>query len=377
MAKINVLHLRDSSGIYGAERVILTLGKNIDVKEYQFILLCMRRSNGRSEKIINAARKLGITVQAIRVQGRFDILAILKLRKLIKKKRIDIIHSHDFKSDFYSVLSTCFLKTKRVTTAHGSTRDSVLKKFYLYITERYIYRYFNKVIAVSEKVAHQLPQMGNSSSRIEVIQNCIDPSLLKIDSNNNYSEKKDSSKDITVFGVIGRLFPDKGHLQFIKAFSQIQNPDKKIKAIFVGDGPYRKVIEDYITTLGLNNDIILIGFQSDMMSIYNTIDYLVIPSLREGIPYVLLEGMSLKKPILATTVGDIPKIIQDNISGTLVAPGDSEALSKTMEKMITSPAHFKKLAEQAYIDVKAFYSAERMVNQTENMYRNLVRMSKA
>jgi glycosyltransferase involved in cell wall biosynthesis len=366
------MHIRDSCGIYGAERVILTLGKHIDRQCFDFTLLCMRRKDGRSERLINMAKELNIHVIPVEVEGRFDMRAIMKIRNIIRGQNVSLVNSHDFKSDFYAFMSSFYLPVKRVATAHGSTRDSFLKRTYLYFDEKIIYKYFDSIISVSENLKSQLENNINSI-KVTVIQNCIDPSLLE----GNGSSKKSMPplpipEGHRVFAVIGRLFPDKGHRFFLRAFSKVWRRNPDITGLIIGDGPQRESISRQISELGLEHAVFLCGARSDMKHVYEKIDFLVIPSLTEGLPYVLLEAMANEIPVLATSVGDIPLLIHDEKTGYIVLQGDEEALTKRMMDLLQYPEKSRKMADEGYKIIQEKFTAENMVNKTEELYTFLL-----
>lgn len=370
--KKHIFHIRDSSGIFGAERVILTLAKNIDREKFVFTLLCLRRNDGRSERLISAARNMGVKVVAVDVNGRFDLAAISNIRKILSESSADIIHSHDFKSDFYALLATRGTRVKRVATAHGSTKDSFLKKAYLFFNERVVYFFFDSVVAVSKDLSEQLIKRGISNSKIKVIQNGLDFSLLENEIVNDTANPPIVIPEHhKIFAVIGRLFPDKGHRYFLDAFSAVKNKYPRICGLIVGDGPSFVEIQADVERRGLRDSIIMCGVRSDMKAIYALTDFLVIPSLREGLPYVLLEAMASRVPVVATTVGDIPLLIRDGETGCLVPPGDENALTRGMLNFMASPEHAKKMAEEAFDDVHRKFSAEMMVAETEKLYQEL------
>ncbi|MGZ8515796.1 MAG: glycosyltransferase [Chitinophagaceae bacterium] len=370
--RINVLHIRDSGGLYGAEQVILSLGRLIDKDRISFSIICLDRGDGNGEKLSNRAKKLGIDVALIPVKRRLDLTAIAKIKRHIIKGNIDICHSHDFKSNFYSLLASINTKVKLVTTAHGSTRDSMMKRIYLYLDENIIYKYYHKIVAVSEDIRRQLIRLNINSDKIVVIQNGIDKDLIDIFSDEGTS---DSPLEIPqkgkVIGVIGRLYPDKGHLLFLEAFSKVLKMYPDITCIIVGDGPEREGIQKYIEEMRLKNAVILCGERKNMNEIYGMIDILVIPSIREGLPYTLLEAMIRKIPVVSTRVGDIPLLIKENTSGILVDPGDAYAMTKSLIQMINNPKKSKEMAELGYEIVMSGFTASKMVFKTEKMYHSL------
>ena len=372
MKKIRVVQIRDSCGLYGAERVILAIGKYLNKDKYNLTLVALRSDNNDIKEFLHAARLVGLKTIMLDVVGRLDINAIIRLKNIFKNLNIDIIHSHDFKSNFYTILSTMRLPVCRVVTSHGSTRDSALKKIYLFLDERIFYRFFDLIIAVSQNMRNFLIGKKVCRKKLKVIQNGIDESSIDAYEGIEKAEKIIEKKhDTILFGVIGRFFPDKGHRFFIEAFADISKKYKNAHAIFVGDGPLKKELKDLIKMQKLENNINLIGFRNDMHTVYEKIDCVVIPSLREGLPYVLLESMIKRVPVIATSVGDIPRLVKHRKTGYLVAPGDIAALKKYMTSIIENPEISFILAANAYNVVIKKFSADKMVKEIEKEYEKL------
>ena len=374
MTKHHILHIRDSSDIYGGERVILTLGKNMNRRGlFDVSLLCMRRPDGRSEALISLASRLGIPVQPVDVSGRFDPAAILRIRSYIRKNKVSLIHTHDFKSDFYGLWATLNFSVKRVATAHGSTRDSLLKRLYLFLDEKFAYRSFDKIIAVSKNLKSHLINNHIPRYKITVIQNGLDLDLLKFNEGKEEPPLPLSKKPGTkIFAVIGRLYPDKGHLLFLQSFSNLTKFYPKAIGLIIGNGPERETIVNHIKSFHLEEKVYYCGARKNIKVVYDTIDYLVIPSYREGLPYVLLEAMACGIPVIATAVGDIPLLIQHGVTGYLVSPGDIEGLTRHMMECLSVSERARRMANEAKTVVQEKYSAERMVEQTENLYKSLL-----
>lgn len=373
-AKKHIVHIRDSSDIYGGERVILTLGKFIAFSEsFDMSLVCMRRGDGRSEALITAAGKVGINVKPVDVKGRLDFKAISRIREYIQLQDVSLIHTHDFKSDLYGFWATRELGVRRVATAHGSTRDSLTKKAYLFLDERVVYRGFDTIIAVSQQLENDLQKKHVPTEKIRVIQNGLDIELLDLQAGASEPslplEKRIGAR---VFGVIGRLFPDKGQNQFLEAFAAIADRHPDSYGLIVGDGPDRARLSQRIDALGLQGRVYLCGARKNIKSVYELIDFLVIPSLTEGLPYVLLEAMATGIPVVATAVGDIPLLIEDEVRGYLISPGDVAALTKRMTDLLTKSDLASAMAQQGKALIAARYSAQRMVDETERVYSELL-----
>lgn len=372
MKKVSVVHVRDSCGLYGAERVILAIARYLNRKEFNFTLVTLRSNDSNIEVFVDAARMIGVKVVDLPVRGRFDLKAISKFRHILKDCHADIVHSHDFKSNFYSIAASVNLPVRKIVTSHGSTRDSLLKKIYLFLDEKIFYRFFDIIIAVSKNMQTFLVRKKVRNDKILVIQNGID--VYPIENYDELAQAKpfiEKKNDTIIFGVIGRLYPDKGHRFFIRAFVNVFKKHPKIRAVIVGDGPVRREIEAYLKRLDLEKKIHIVGVRKDMNNVYDQIDYIVIPSLREGLPYVLLESMSKRIPVLATSVGDIPKLVIHGKTGYLVEPADEEALTTYMEKLLEDPDGAKGMAIRAYTNVIENYSAGKMVRKIEKIYNQL------
>jgi glycosyltransferase involved in cell wall biosynthesis len=372
MEKVNVMHIRDSGGMFGGERVILTLGKNMDRQRFDFGLLCMRGRGRASEGLIEKGRELGIDVDVVDVKGKLDFGAVLKIRRVLQEKKVAVLHSHDFKANFYGALASANTGIRRVTTAHGSTRDSLLKRAYLTWDERFTYRFYDRIIVVSEDLREHVKRQGINGEKVIVIQNGLDLELLENSANERADERTfPVPEGCKVFGVIGRLYPDKGHRVFVDAFSKVKREFPNILGLIVGDGPGKEEIEAQIRELGLQESVFMCGVRSDMKTVYGYLNYLIIPSFREGLPYVLLESMANRIPVIASSVGEIPSIIKDGINGLLVQAGDAVALENCMTRMLENPERAKGMAERAHKLFTQEFTAEKMVRKTESVYGSL------
>lgn len=371
--RVRVLHIRDSGGMFGGERVILTLGRNMDREVFDCSLMCMDRGDGRCSPLMAAAGRSGIRVDSVLVQGRIDLRAIRHLGGFIREHRIDLIHTHDFKSDFYGVLATPGRSVRRVATAHGSTRDSFVKRLYLSFTESLVYPRFDTVIAVSEDLRPRLEGRRLKPGKIRVIQNGLDIGVLDVCCDDREPPLPPcGSENHRVFAVVGRLYPDKGHAFFLHAFETLAHEFPDITGLIVGDGPERGRIQDSIRALGIEERVRCCGVRKNMRRVYDSIDYLVIPSLTEGLPYVMLEAMACGIPVLATAVGDIPLLVSDGRTGYLVKPGDATGLTRGMRDLITMPEAARAMAQEGRRLVNERFSAPSMVGKTQDLYLSLI-----
>ena len=367
-----VAHIRDSGGIFGAERVILTIGKNID-KKYKVILICLRSPDRKSDLLKKKAEEIGVKVISVDVNGKIDFSSIKHIREILKSHQVKILHSHDFKSNLYGVIASKNLGMKRIMTAGGTTRDSIMKKFYVYMDETFTYRFYDYIVAVSREIFYKLLEKNITQEKVIIVENGIDESLYDDDADRTHiNDPFPINNTNKVFAVIGRLFPDKAHRYFIDAFSDIKKAYPTSVALIIGEGPSEEEIRKQVIDLKLEDSVFLCGVRKDMMYVYKNIDYLVLPSLTEGLPYVLLEAMLFKVPVLATNVGGIPNIVINDVTGYLVPAGDVQSLKNGMEKMLSNPEKTREMAEEGYKLVHEKYSARRMAEDYRRLYDSMI-----
>lgn len=373
---MNILQLISTKGFFGAENVVVNLSrglKDMGFNVYIGIFCDLRKASNLT--IIEEIKKYNIPFLIFDCRKKFDFNNLLKLRKFIKEKNIDIVHSHNYKSNIYSFFATLFLKCKKVATCHLWAGESFKMKFYEFLDKLFLKK-FDKVVGVSEKIISELIKSSIPKEKIEFVSNGIDIEKFtpeKIDKTKVTQIKKELGiKDNEkVVGTIGRLSKQKGHIYLIYAAKEIIKEFPNVKFLIVGDGELKEELLLEVKKLNLEEKIIFTGFRNDIPEILNVIDIFVLPSLNEGMPMVLLEAMAAKKPIIATNVGAIPKLIENNKTGFLI---ELKSEKKIYECIITLLKDSKKsllFTQNTYGKVKNEYSLEYMTEKYLNIYKQL------
>jgi glycosyltransferase involved in cell wall biosynthesis len=314
-----------------------------------------------------------VRVYTVDVKGRIDLAAVSKIRALLVSTDVKLLHSHDYKSDFYAWFASRRLKIGLVSTAHGSTRDSLKKRLYLFFNEKLVWHRFDRIIAVSSEIEKTLLSSGYTADRVRLVRNGLDLDTLVTVQDEDDAPLPINLQKQTVFAVIGRLFPDKGHLVFLEAFAHVRRANEQVCALIIGDGPFRHDIDEYIDRLELGDAVAMLGNRSSMRRLYEKIDCLVIASLREGLPYVLLEAMAMGVNVIATRVGEIPNIIENRRTGLLVEPGDSRQLTEVMLSYLeTSEADRAQWRKKAHQIVHNSYTVDTMTRAIEKIYTEAI-----
>jgi glycosyltransferase involved in cell wall biosynthesis len=175
-----------------------------------------------------------------------------------------------------------------------------------------------------------------------------------------------------VIGVVGRLVPIKGHKYLVSAAKRIIREFNNTVFVFVGDGYLESKLERQSESLGVRKNIIFTGWRKDVTEILSLFDILVLPSLNEGMGKVLIEGMALGKPIVASSVGGIIDLVKNGDNGILVPPKDSDALEEAILKLIRNKNLAQKLGKNGKARVYPEYDTFVMVRQIEDLYEDLL-----
>jgi glycosyltransferase involved in cell wall biosynthesis len=307
---MKVLHLISSNGLYGAERVVLELSKELKKRGIEPIVGVIKNLYNPHIEVAEEAERTGIESAIFPCSGQFDLRLIRHLRKYINENGIDLVHSHGYKSNFYALMGAG-RRIAKVTTNHNWLTSHWKLKIYCLLDALWI-RYFDKVIAVSSQIKSDIVKYGISRKDIEVIYNGIDMnSLSQISEDVKINLKrswgiKDNEK---VVGTIGGLKIAKGHSYLIKAAKIVADYRNDVKFMIVGDGPLKESLEKETFSLGIGNKVIFTGYRKDVPAMLSIMDIFVLPSITEGLPMILLEAMAAEKRILASPVGEIPNMI--------------------------------------------------------------------
>jgi glycosyltransferase involved in cell wall biosynthesis len=173
---------------------------------------------------------------------------------------------------------------------------------------------------------------------------------------------------------VGRLSREKAHIDLLEAFKRLSesNPEISSKLIIVGDGPERARLETAAKSLGCKERVIFAGHVSDVRTFYVTADVFVLPSHSEGSPNVLLEAMAANLPIVATAVGGVPEMVENNESALLVPPNDPPSIAGAIARLLTDEELVLRLTTNAATLVDTRYTPENYVRSVVEIYRGVI-----
>ena len=292
---------------------------------------------------------------------------VSRMRSLIRENNIELVHAHSRVPAWicYLALSSGRLdKVPFVTTCHST--------YSVHAGSR-VMNWGRAMIAVSAFVRqHMLNNFGTSPQRITTVHNGVSPDIFDTDRSRAMSEKyrreMGVDPDTPMVGMVASLTPRKGYAYFIRAAEQISKKHPGAVFLSVGGGVQRDELHAMARDAGLDGRFRFLGIRQDVRDLICSFDIFVLSSMSEGLPYVILEAMCMKKPIVSTNVGGIPEAIDHGENGMLVAPKDVDALTECILSLLDDRDMATAMGEAAHRRIAESFTVEKMVDQTENVY---------
>jgi glycosyltransferase involved in cell wall biosynthesis len=367
MNGVKVLQLISSGGYYGAENMLLNLCASQQKAGCQNSLMIFYNVHAPNVEFYERARRRGLIVRMAHCQGRADWRAVRQIEECIQEDGIQLLHTHGYKADLYGYVAARRSGKPIVATCHNWVGGTAALGIYNHL-DRMALKRFHGLAAVSDSVAQRLLASGVSAKKIRTIANGIDVQTFER-ARPSPVLNFDGSK---VVGMVARLDLQKGFEYLLRAARELCATFPELKVVIVGEGPDRNEIENMIQRLGLQSTVVLAGQHSDMPGIYAAMDVFVLPSLNEGLPMTILEAMAASKPVIATRVGAIPKVIQDGETGLLVDPGDTDGLRNALARLLADSDLCCCIGAAGHDWVSRNYTSEAMALKYRQMYDDVL-----
>lgn len=362
-----------ATGIIGGPgKGLFQFFKYADDNRFEY-LLCNFYLKGKPKgEFVTQAENTGLNIKLLHQHWIIDPSLIWQARRLVKENNISIIQTHGYKANVLGYFLKKVCKKPWIGFAHGYTDENLKVRIY-HKLDRFVLRYPDIVVAVSNALKQLLIKSGVSEKNIRIIYNAIDKDELKPDmSPDEVRGKFGIKKGEKLIGVVGRLSPEKGQGVFLQAFRKVVGRVPCAKGIIIGDGQEKERFIQFCSNNGLKDKIIFTGYQNNMANFYQIMDLLVLPSFSEGLPNVVLEAMAFKIPVIATSVGGVPEIINDGQNGLLVPPEKPDDLSKKMIQLLKDDKQLKTLGENGYRSLYPKFSPKGRAHQILSIYHEIL-----
>ncbi len=358
----------------GAQKYVFELATRLPKDQFEVKVIC-----GQGEIMSQKLKDAGIIVMQIPELGRdvdvgSDTNAFSKLRQIFKLENPDIVHLNSSKIGGLGALAAKFAGVKKIIfTVHGFAFNedrSGMQKIAIKLLSWLTLFLSTDVICISEQEYNQVKNWPFVSKKIKVIHNGITEQafLDKAAAQQELAKALNKSSyffsDKKIVGTIAELTKNKGLEYAVYAFKNIENA----VYVIIGAGEQKEYLTKLIKDTNLENRVFLAGYISDASKLLKAFDVFLLPSLKEGVPYVILEAGNAWVPVIATNVGGVSEIIDSN-SGMLIQPKSTEEIVKAVKEILSSQAGVGTRENNLNTKIKNSFSFEKMLEQTSAVYQ--------
>lgn len=358
-----VLHIVESMQAGGAEHVVTEYALHHDRSRYEPEVCCVI-SGG---PLVDTAKRAGVRVHVLGRRGRFDTGALVRLVRIIRRGRFDVVHNHNFTALTVGVPAAILagvnvlVRTEHnVTRSRGRVRDTLSKLAAMREDAQ---------IAVSGDVRRTHVAAGRiPPERFVTIRNGIE-GIPRASAGARASVRVGLGllENAFVCLNVGSLTPQKNRRTLLEAAARLKDMPN-VRFVVVGSGPEEARLKGLAEEMGLSDRVSFLGQRLDVPDLLAASDIFVLSSDWEGLPITILEAMSAGVPCVTTDVGGIPEVLTDGETGILVPPRDPDALAAGVRRLAGDAGFRRRIADAAEREFERRFRSEQMVRQTEALY---------
>ena len=358
--RLVIAQMLESDGPVGAEIMMLRLAVALRERGHDVVPVGPAAGCGwLSEQF----RKRGFHPEAFVLRHPLDLRCVRDLASMLKRRGVDVVHSHEFTMAVYGTASAKWVGVPHVITMHGNQRMAT--RWRRRIALRAAFSFSDAVVAVSRDTKRFLDaQLDLRTDRLGVVANGVP--MPAGDRQRVRAELGMGSDEQLVFAA-GSLVPRKGHALLMRAMAA-QSSTPAWRLAIAGSGPERSALETLAGDLGIAARVHLLGHRDDIDDLLAATDIYAMPSLWEGLPLALLEAMAAGRPIVASATSGIPEAVDSEIDGLLTTPGELNELTMAIERLRTNAGLRHDLGERALRRARAEFSIDAMATAYEQIY---------
>jgi L-malate glycosyltransferase len=362
---MNILLLANHLNVGGISSYLFTLASGLKQEGHNIYLAS---SGGELEDKFSAA---GVTHFKVPLNTKSEIspkifFSFLKLKKEIKKLSIDLVHSNSRTTQVLAERLSSFSGRPHIFTCHGFFKPRLSRRMFPC--------WGQGVIAISQQVKeHLISDFKLNASKISVINNGIDTMNFGDFSLRNKLRQELGINDHPLVGIIARLSDVKGHTYLIQAMKGVLNDFPSAKLLIIGQGKMKDALIKQVDDLGMRTNVLFIPEVKNTKDMLAAMDIFVMPSLQEGLGLALMEAMAQGLAVIGSSVGGINSLIQDKVTGLLVAPADVRGLTEAIIKLLKDLPLRRNLGINARKFIIGNFSKEKMVDSTLKFYNQCLR----
>ncbi len=372
MKQIKVLEMIDRPFLGGGQITLLTLARGLDKSRFD-VFAAFSGEGPLAEEL----RKSGIPRLAIDIQKKAGPAAVTRIAALLRDNDIDILHTHGGVAGLYGRLAARKAGIPVVVhTIHGihylHYRNPLLKAAFIGL-ERKLSRKTNAVIFVSAADLERGKRLRLASSgQARLIRNGVPPIAgvpAAFDPERKKAEFGAQGRPLVV--AISRLHRQKGLIHLLHAIPLIRREIPEVKIVVAGGGPLENRLASKGRRMRLGGSLLLLGERGDAREILAAADVFVLPSLWEGLPYVLVEAAALGKPIVASDINGVREVLRSGETGILVPAADAASLAAAVISLLKDRTLAEEIGTRARAEIPPQFSVSGMIAETERLYMEL------
>ena len=353
-----VLHLQKVAGISGSEAHLLALLPRLKERGWDIRFMMLHEHEPGAWDFARELRARGIPLDAIPLAADVDPIAFLRLAGYLARRRPTILHTHLVHADVYGQLTGALTGIPvRVSTKHGFNEFRENRGFAL--GDRAIASLAHRHIAISRGLARYLEEVeGFDGSSFEVVHYGIEPD----------GAPTPYSATVPRLLCVGRLIPIKGHIVLLRAFAEARRHVPSLRLDIAGRGPLEPALRALSKELGVEDAVRFLGYVAPVQRAIEESAIVVVPSMGEGFGMVALEAMERARPVIAAEIGGLGELVEDGVTGYLVAPGEAEPLTRAIVQLAGDLRLAAQMGEAGRRRALEQFLQERCTDRTELLY---------
>ncbi len=357
----------------GPDKTILNSPRFLEPAGYRNVCVYMHPPDDPGfAELRGKADALHAPLLSVPDRGPWDIRVITRLLDICRRERVAIWHGHDYKSNALGLVLRRLWPMRLVTTVHGWVKRTRRTPLY-YGLDRFCLPRYERVLCVSPDLLDACRDAGVPDGRCVLIENAIDTQQFARSLSVDEAKRRVGlDPNRFVVGAVGRLSAEKGFDLLIRAADALIRDGVDLELVIAGEGDQRLELDQLVRSLGRGDRIRLLGYRADTIALYQAMDLFALSSLREGLPNVLLEAMSLETPVVATRIAGVPRLVQHECNGFVVEPESVDQLAAAIGRLARDVTLRMRFGRAGRATIERDYSFATRMAKIRTIYDDLL-----
>lgn len=372
-----VLILIDSLVMSGPVRGILQVVKHTPPCNCQITLGVLRYPGRQSPELIQALQDSNANLIFLEQRFAFDPAVIFQLARIVKGEGYTAIESHGYKTHLIAAGVKALTRIPWIAFSHGWTAENLKTRLY-HALDYLTLRFADELVVLTAEMQAKLERWLARTEGIHLILNGIEEAdsaeTSGVGARSRIRADLGIPEESILIGCFGRLSSEKGQGILLDALADLHT-DQSWKLLILGDGIDARALANKTALLGLSDNVMFAGHTAEIGPFYQAIDLLVVPSLSEGLPNVILEAQRAALPVIASAVGSVAEAIKHEVTGWLVPPSSPTSLTSTIKICLENRTRLAVAGATAKNLLFPRFSAAKRANDIQELYSNLSRNS--